>query len=166
MEKIMAYLDFYKIVKQLQMLDGFGVNFSRLRQIAQKNLYRHVLDAKSVSKDLDLHETWFEICKVHCVLTLEDLWGRHFRVAVYLESDPEETASILSMLHSTGFNTFRKALNIQRHWVVRMDQDHLPTWQQVVDVIYEAIDQSTQIALVDFIPKVRSRSTKSTVLIG
>jgi hypothetical protein len=26
------------------------------------------------------------------------------------------------------------------HWVVRMDQDHLPTWQQVVDVFYEEID--------------------------
>ncbi len=166
----MAYLNFCKIAKQLRMLDAFGVTFSRLRHISETYLNRHVLNARSKSLDMDLHETWFEICKIHGVLTLEDIDGQHFRVAVYLESDPDEISIIQPILYSSGFNSLRRALNIQRHWIVCMDPELPPAWQQVVDVFYQSIDQPNVVDVIDLLcpapAKVRSRSRKSAVLTG
>ncbi len=90
------------------------------------------------------------IFKTDSLLRLQNIEGQSLRIAVDVTTRRSEVFSKMEMIISRLFKLARKDLAIDRHWVVLVDSQSLPSKDRLMDVFYEEIDKSVECAVIEF----------------
>ncbi|WP_187293896.1 hypothetical protein [Gloeobacter kilaueensis] len=113
-----------------------------LRTAIRSRLSDRVEEASRRGEDLQDPATWLDLVLIDAVVRLENIDGSSFRVAVLVTTRDRHALNELGLVKSQNFRAVRSALGIDRHWVLLLDSVAPPAQEQLVDALYEQIDQS------------------------
>ena len=112
----------------------------QLQIVAGEYLPDLVAEATRMGADLDDPYTLWELLTIDAVISLEDIYGYHHRVAISLVERENQAYRRMKQGQTDLWIDLRGALGIDRHWVFSGNLKHLPSDLEWIDLLYEAID--------------------------
>jgi hypothetical protein len=143
---------FQRTARELRLTDKAylkNLSVSTLSPAIRQRLSERVEEADRRGEDLQDPSTWLDLVLIDCILTLENIEGNPIRVAVEVTTRDRNALNELSLVKSHNFKAVRSKLGIDRHWVLLFDAVNPPASEQIVDALYEQIDQPAECALID-----------------
>jgi hypothetical protein len=146
---------FQRVARELRLVDREffrELSVGMLGPIIRQRLTERVEEAARRGEDLQDPSTWLDLVLIDSVLRLENIEGQAFRVAVEVTTRDRNALNELGLVKSNHFRAVRSKLGIDRHWVLLLDAVSPPAQEQLVDALYEQIDQPGECVLVDLRP--------------
>ncbi|MBW4696580.1 MAG: hypothetical protein KME03_01530 [Aphanocapsa lilacina HA4352-LM1] len=143
---------FQRIARELKIVDKEflrTITVATLRPAIRSRLSDRVEEASRRGEDLQDPATWLDLVLIDAVVSLENIDGEAIRVAVLVTTRDRHALNELGLVKSQNFRAVRSALGIQRHWVILLDSVAPPSQEQLVDSLYEQIDQPGECTLID-----------------
>lgn len=138
-------------MENLRMLDRQPPSMSQIKNILEQYFKVRVDRALFHMSDVEDPEQWLDlIFKTDSLLRLQNIEGQNLRIAVDVTTRRSEILGKMDMISSRLFQLARKDLGIDRHWVVLVDSQSLPSKDRLMDVFYEEIDKSVECAVIEF----------------
>jgi hypothetical protein len=113
----------------------------QLQRVASEYLPDEFIEAARMGADLDDPYTLWELFAIDAVISLEDIYGYHHRVAVSLVERENKAYRLMKEGQTDLWIELRGALGINRYWVFSGNFKHLSSDQEWVDILYSAIDR-------------------------
>ena len=85
--------------------------------------------------------TLWELLTIDAVISLEDIYGYHHRVAISLVERENQAYRRMKQGQTDLWIDLREALGIDHHWIFSGNLKHLPSDLEWIDLLYEAIDR-------------------------
>jgi hypothetical protein len=146
---------FQRIARELRLVDRDffrDISVAGLAPVIRQRLSERVEEASRRGEDLLDPSTWLDLLLIDSVLRLENIEGAAFRVAVEVTTRDRHALNELGLVKSNNFRVVRGRLGIDRHYVLLLDSVTPPSNEQLVDSLYEQIDQPLECALIDLRP--------------
>ena len=138
-------------MENLRMLDRQPPSMSQIKNVLEQYFKVRVDRALFHMSDVEDPEQWLDlIFKTDSLLRLQNIEGQNLRIAVDVTTRRSEILGKMDMISSRLFKLARKDLAIDRHWVVLVDSQSLPSKDHIMDVFYEEIDKSVECAVIEF----------------
>ena len=138
-------------MENLRMLDGQPPSMSQIKNVLERYFKVRVDRALFHMSNVEDPEEWLDlIFKTDSLLRLQNIEGQSLRIAVDVTTRRAEVISKMEMISSRLFNLARKDLSIDRHWVVLVNSQSLPSKDRLMDVFYEEIDKTVECAVIEF----------------
>ena len=138
-------------MENLRMLDRQPPSMSQIKNVLEQYFKVRVDRALFHMSDVEDPEQWLDlIFKTDSLLRLQNIEGQNLRIAVDVTTRRSEILGKMDMISSRLFKLARKDLAINRHWVVLVDSQSLPSKDRLMDVFYEEIDKSVECAVIEF----------------
>lgn len=138
-------------MENLRMLDPQPPSMQAVKSVLEQYFQVRVERALLHMSDVEDPEEWLDlIFKTDVLLRLQNVEGQNLRIAVDVTTLPREVPNKLDMISSRLFKIARKDLAIDRHWIVLVDPQSLPSKDRLMDVLYEEVDKSGECAVIEF----------------
>lgn len=139
--------------RRLRMLDPNPPTLSMLEPVLRKHLSRKTERAIYHMSDESDPDLWLDlILKIDSLLSLQDLDGKTLRIGADVTISPSEVDSKLSAIRSMPFQSIRRELKIDKHWVVLVSASALPSDATLIDTFYEIVDRPDECSIIDLLP--------------
>lgn len=101
--------------------------------------------------DVEDAEEWLDlIFKTDFLLRLQNIEGQSLRIAVDIATSAKEVLNKMEMINSRLFQLARRDLEIDRHWIVLVNPQALPSRDRLMDIFYEVVDQYKVCVVIEF----------------
>ena len=123
-------------MENLRMLDRQPPSISQIKNVLEQYFKVRVDRALFHMSDVEDSEQWLDlIFKTDSLLRLQNIEGQNLRIAVDVTTRRSEILGKMDMISSRLFKLARKDLAIDRHWVVLVDSQSLPSKDRLMDVL-------------------------------
>ena len=115
----------------------------RVEKVGQviRSLLPEILEREQArGVDLDDPYAVWELLGIDAVISLEDIHGRHHRVAISIVEHEARAYRLMKQRQTYLWKEVRSALGIDCHWVFCVDAKHLPDDGEWIDLVYHQID--------------------------
>jgi hypothetical protein len=138
-------------MENLRMLDRQPPSMSQIKSVLEQYFKVRVERALFHMSNIEDSEEWLDlIFKTDSLLRLQNIVGQSLRIAVDVTTRRSEVQGKMDMISSRLFKLARKDLAIDRHWVVLVDSQALPSKDRLMDIFYEEVDKNFECAVIEF----------------
>lgn len=142
---------FRAVMKELKMLGSHPPSLEDIKDVSLQHLSFKARRALRHIKDEEDPEEWLDlVLKIDCLICLETAEGYLLTVGVDVTSNPHEVEYKLEQLKSHSFQLARNKLQIEKHWIILVDPNRLPSKDWIIDKFYGEVDTNKEVAVLEF----------------
>jgi hypothetical protein len=135
---------------QLRLLDNTPIALATVLRIIKRYLPHKCRTAQEFIDHPDDPDEWLDkVLKIDCILKVEQSDRTLQRVAVDVTANWSQFREKYNEITQTKFTKARNELGIDRHWIIGVNPNHLPNPEDLVDAIYNSVDQSETCLLLN-----------------
>ena len=112
----------------------------KVGQVIRERLPEILDKARARGVDLDDPDEVWELLGIDAAISLEDIHGQHYRVAISIVEGENRAYRLMKQRQTCLWKEVRRALGIHCHWVFCVDAKHLPEDGEWIDLVYHQID--------------------------
>jgi hypothetical protein len=137
---------------RLGVLSTEKLALADIQKACEKYLPKKTKRALSFHWDCENPNLWLKIIlKIDLLLEIKDINGIPKNVAVGFTQDVVRADANFQGIISESFSKARKALGIDRHWIILTERDeYYPSDGEVIDICIESIDSVKECLLINF----------------
>jgi hypothetical protein len=135
---------------QLRLLDTSPIGLSTVIRIAKLYLPAKVQKALDFIRNPNDPYEWLDLVfKMDFILQVEASDGSFQRVGVDITSNLGTAPNKLNEILQPKFWGARRKLNVDRHWIIVVNPNALPTPEQLTDAVYTAVDAEQKCVIIN-----------------
>jgi hypothetical protein len=141
---------FYIQMQNLRMTDYTPIALTTVKRVLRQCMPSKAKQGEDFLDNPESVDEWLDkVLKIDCMLNVEQDDGTPQRIAVDITGNASEANKKFDEIMQRKFWVARKELNIDRHWIVLVNPDCLPSRAELIDVIYAAVDDSQKCVMIN-----------------
>jgi len=137
-------------MENLRLVDYTPIALATVIRVVRQHLPSKAVTGESYINNPKSVDEWMDkILKIDIILRVEQADGTIQRVAVDVSANASKARSKFDEIRQSNFGTARRELRLDRHWVVLVNEQKLPSPDDLTDAIYEVVDSDQKCVIID-----------------
>lgn len=142
---------FTGFAKRARILDTTPLDLPAVMAALNTHVPKRVERASPFIEDSNDPMEWLDkTLKIDCILSLEDINRRTWRIGVDVTYYEPRIDIKLSHIASPQFRLTRRQLGLDRHYLILFENENLPDEAELLESLYEQVDLEQETALIDW----------------
>ncbi len=137
-------------MENLRLVDYTPVALATVFRVVRQYLPSKTRTAEEfIDNPESVDELLDKVLKIDIILRVEQADGTIQRVAVDVSGNASKAQSKFDEIMQSNFWAARRALCLDRHWIVLVNERKLPSPDDLTDAIYEAVDSNQKCVMIN-----------------